>query len=235
MRRGLTLVETVLSLVIFLIVVLAGLESFGTARNVFFRLRDAQESRLAALGAIDRIKAEVLQAGRGLGALIRLGLAAGLEETAEGWAFWSAETEAAPESDLVAGQAFIPLSGFGEVAAGRRVALLGGENGEVATVREAGPAGITLASPIGRDYPAARTAVVLLRRAAVYLDEKAAVLRRKVNAAPGQPLLEDVKAFGLAFDPPQRRVTVMFRMKSPAGVCYETTIAAKNLALAGTN
>ena len=235
MRRGLTLVETVLSLALFLVVVLAGLESFGTARDVFFKLRESQESRLAALGALDKIRAEVLQAGRGLGALIRLGLAAGLEETAEGWAFWSAENEAAPEHDLEAGETFIPVSGFGEIAAGRKIAVREGENGEMAAVRDSNADGVILASPLGRDYPAARTAVVLLRRAAFFLDESAAILRRKVNASPGQPLLEEVEAFGLVFDPPRGRVSAVLRMRSPADVRYETTIAAKNLALIGTN
>jgi len=232
MRRGLTLVETVVGLAIFLVVVLAGLESFGAARSVFSRLRDAQESRLSALGALDKIKADLLQAGRGLSVFLRLGLVPSLEEAADGWAFWNAERAARSTEDLGAGQVFIAVSGMPEAAAGRKVGLSDGEKGEVATVVAASRAGITLSSPLTQDYAAGRTSIVLLRRVMISFDRAGAVLRRKVNAASSQPLLEDVANFGLAFDPSSARVEIRLEKKGKVGVRYDTAIAAKNLALA---
>jgi len=232
MRRGFTLIETIVGLAIFLVVVLAGLESFGTARGVFFRLRDAQEARLAALGALDKIKADLLQAGRGLSTFLRLGLVPSLEEAADGWAFWNAETAAFAAEDLRAGQVFIAVSGMAEAAAGRKVGFSDGGSGEIATVLESSRAGITLASPLTQDYPAERTSIVLLRRVMISFDRPGAVLRRKVNAASSQPLVEDVADFGLVFDPPSARVEIRLEMKGKVGVHYDTAIAAKNLALA---
>jgi type II secretory pathway pseudopilin PulG len=234
MRRGLTLLETILSLAIFFVVILAGLESFGTARQMFFRLREAQESRLAALGALDKIRTDVLQAGWGLSALIRLGLEAGFEEEAGGLAFWNAEKVIPLADDLKSGQSFIAVAGMAEVAAGRRIGVSDGEKGEVAAVAAASSAGLTLFPSLGRDYSAGRTTLVLLRRVMIYLDAAGRVLRRKINSASGQPLLEGVATFGLELEPASARATIRLGMDGKPEVLYATTITAKNLALART-
>jgi type II secretory pathway pseudopilin PulG len=231
-RRGFSLVESILSLALFLLFVLAGIESFGTARRVFFRLQEVQSSRMAALAALDKIKVDILQAGRGLAAPIRMGIASGAEREAGGWAFWNAEKEVRLTGELRAGQSFISVAGMGDVAAGRQVCISDEAKGEKATIADATGQGLALSSPLARDYPAGQAVLLLLRRVLIYHDCAGTVLRRKINAASGQPLLDRVSAFSLELEGSSPRAEVRIEIEGEGEVLYETTVVAKNLALA---
>jgi len=54
-EKGFSLMESTLALALFLIVVLASLEFFGFTRNLFLKLKDKEETREAALSALDKM------------------------------------------------------------------------------------------------------------------------------------------------------------------------------------
>ena len=66
--------ESILALMLFLIVVLASLEFFGFTRNLFLKLKDKEETREAALLALDKMRVDLLAGGLGLLEPIKLGL-----------------------------------------------------------------------------------------------------------------------------------------------------------------
>jgi len=228
MRRGFSLLESLISLTVFCIVILAGFESFGTARYVFFKLRDAQESRMAALAALERIRADILQAGLGLDAPLRLGLVEGIIADGDAGVFVSAETSVS----ISAGQAAVFAPNLVDFAAGRSVCVCAGAKGETAVIQGADGAGVTLSSPLAFDYPAGETRLILLRRVSIYLDAKTAVLRRKINASSAQPLLEGTASFAFEFERASSLAAVRFRLEIDREKIHEISAVAKNLALA---
>jgi len=232
MRRGFSLLESLISLTVFCIVILAGFESFGTARYVFFKLRDAQESRMAALAALERIRADILQAGLGLDAPLRLGLVEGIIADGDAGVFVSAETSVSISSGLSAGQAAVFAPNLVDFAAGRSVCVCAGAKGETAVIQGADGAGVTLSSPLAFDYPAGETRLILLRRVSIYLDAKTAVLRRKINASSAQPLLEGTASFAFEFERASSLAAVRFRLEIDREKIHEISAVAKNLALA---
>jgi type II secretory pathway pseudopilin PulG len=234
MRRGFSLLESILSLTVFLMVVLAGLESFDTARRVFFRLQENQESRMAVQAAIEKIRSEILRSGRGLAGPLRLGLVSGIEPDEDAWVFWSAETAIPLAQELGPGQAFLAVGRTEEaLSAGRMICLFDGDKGETAVIRGVDESGVFLEAPISGAYPAGRTALIVLRRVSIFLDANNKILRRKVNASSAQPLLEGVSEFSLDFGSASSRIVVRVTMEGKREIGDERTIVAKNLALAG--
>jgi hypothetical protein len=64
------------------------------------------------------------------------------------------------------------------------------------------------------------------------LDDAKGVIRRKVNASPAQPLLEDVAAFEFDYDRNANLVRLVLAMKLSEEKKYETTVFPKNIAMA---
>lgn len=73
-RDGFTLVEALIGLALSLIVIASGLEFFGLAQRAFFRLKAREEAGQAAAAALDRMRIDLLHAGRGLAAEMAAGL-----------------------------------------------------------------------------------------------------------------------------------------------------------------
>lgn len=232
MRRGFTLIESLISLVVMSILMLAAFESFGAARRVFAGLQDVQANRMSALAVLEKIRSDALVAGRGLGSAARLGLVEGIEETEDGYVWIDAEAEMSIGSDLAAGQRTIAASGAADFTAGRSVCLHDGRKGEKAVVQSADSSGLVLTSPLAFDYPGGETTILLLRSVSIYLDARSGVLRRRVNTASAQPLLEGVAGYFFKFERGTSLAVVGFRMDGDGGRTYELSMVAKNLAMA---
>lgn len=63
---GFTLIEALVGLALALFVLSAGVEFFGLALRSFHRLKTREEAGQAALAALDRMRIDLLHAGRGL-------------------------------------------------------------------------------------------------------------------------------------------------------------------------
>ena len=64
-KRGFSLIESLLALVLSLVIILAGIELFGAVRHVFFKLERYQSDRESVSAALEKIKADLQRAGQG--------------------------------------------------------------------------------------------------------------------------------------------------------------------------
>jgi type II secretory pathway pseudopilin PulG len=89
---GFTLVEALIGLALALFILAAGVEFFGQAERAFLRLRAREEAGQATLAALDRIRIDLLHAGRGLATETDEGLVEPVLADAAGLNMTSAET-----------------------------------------------------------------------------------------------------------------------------------------------
>lgn len=228
---GFTLLESLIGMLIFFLVICGSLEFFGTSARVFSRLLGRQENRQAAWAALDRIRADVREAGSGLARAIRLGVLSGFEQADDRLTLVAAEASPALDTDAAAGTMVLSVSGAAEEWAGRALCLCDRINGETAVISSAGDGRLTLAEPLRRGYRAAETSLAVLRKTGVYLDAGSNVLRRKIDASPAQPLLEDVQTLALSVDSAGGLVRARLSLISAPEEFYALQILARNTAL----
>jgi len=229
--RGFSLLESLISLLIFFLIFAGSLEFFGTVRRVFFRLQSRQENRQAAWAALDKIRTDVLAAGQGLARPMRLGLLAPVEQIDGRWVL--VRTEASPplSADPRTGWTTLAVVESDEDWAGRTVCLYDKIKGETAIIRSSENGILTLSSPLQYDYLASESAAAVLRTTAVYLDAGQNVLRRKTDSSPAQPLLEDVCSFAFFFDSGTCLAETRLSLASEPEESYALKILARNAAL----
>ena len=234
MKKGFSLLESLLGLVVFSLIILGSLEFFGTVQTVFFRLQSGQENRQAAWAALDKIRTDFVLAGQGLARPMRLGLVNGVERDGETWIL--RRTNRCPKltADPISGRTALNVTDADEDLAGRALCLFDETKGETIFIREAGNGIITLASPLQHDYRAAEATVIVLQKTSLYLEASKGVLRRKSDEASAQPLLEDVSAFELRYDPESCLAFARISLLSAPEEFYEIQFLAKNAALGKT-
>ena len=233
-RPGLTLFETLLSLVLFTGVILGGLDFYGRARRMFFRLSTGQDTSERVQSALDKIRLDVQDAGMGLIEPVRLDILRPVEATADGPVLWSAEREVSLPMGITAGTATITLAAGDGFAAGQVVCLFDKTKGELCSIRSVAAAEISLDAGPRADYAPGETTLILLHRVAFPWNVGERTLRRKVNAASAQPLLEDVVDFRLEDDAQTNLARIGIRPADDPENERVVTIYPKNAALART-
>ena len=230
-RRGFSLVECLIGLSLFFLAAAAAMEAFGTARTVFARLRSSQESRLAATAALEKIRFDLGRAGLGLAATAEAGAVEPVAVSGPVLALASAEGEFPLAGDVSAGGDFVMLEEeIEEVKPRRQVCLVGPEGAEVRTVTSAAAGGVVLDAPLERSYSAASGRLVLLETVRIFLDD-GRTLRRKVNASPAQPLLDDVSSFAPTYDPDANLAAVRLTIAIPEERTHALSLCPKNARL----
>ncbi len=232
--RGFTLVECLIGLALSLIVVTAGLGSFMRIQRDFLRLEEREVSGQAALTAVDRMRIDLLHAGLGLVEESRLGIVEPVLATETELRTVSLERTLAPAAEPGAGDTRLILVSAAGVAAGRAISLRAGTAGEVRTVVRVEGTAVVLDSPLAASYPSANATLSLLENVAFYVDARAGILRRRVNASAAQPLLEDVAAAAWSHDPETGLVRIRIELAVEGAHPHGTTVFLKNAALAKT-
>jgi Tfp pilus assembly protein PilW len=231
-RNGFTLIEALLGLALSLLVITAGLEFYVRAQKCFDRLKAREEGDQAARAALDRIRIDLLHAGRGLAREVGLGLLAAAETTAGELRLASVDRTLRLAAPASAGSPRLRLVSTADIAAGRRIALREGEAGEVRTVVRVEPGAVSLDAPLGRDYAPDAAAVSLLDIVAYYLDGTTHVLRRRANASPAQPVVESAATAAWSLDAASPLARVRLELTIEGVRPHETTVFLKNAALA---
>jgi len=231
-RKGFTLIEALLGLSLSLFIVVAGLEFYARAQGSFDRLKAREEAEQAARAALDRIRIDLLHAGRGLAPEIAMGLLEAAEATAGELRVVSADRALVLAAGAPAGALRLPLVSTVDIAAGRRIVLRDGAAGEVRTIVRVEAGAVVLDAPLGRDY-APESAIVSLLDGVVYcLDGAAHILRRRANASPAQPLVESIATAAWRLEAAAPLVHVRLEMSCEGVRPHEATVFLKNAALA---
>jgi type II secretory pathway pseudopilin PulG len=237
-KGGFTLIECLLGLALSVFVITTGFEFFARAAKAFARLKEREEAGQAALAALDRMRIDLLHAGRGLSPEIGLGLVEGAVATADELRTTSLEKELTLAAEARAGDTRISVASTADVAAGQRMTLREGTAGEVRTVVRVEAGAVLIDAPLERSYAPATAVLSLLEVVTYFLDEPAGILRRRVNASPAQPLLEGTAAAAWSLDASSHLVSVRLELDDPViadskgAHPHEATVFLKNPALA---
>jgi prepilin-type N-terminal cleavage/methylation domain-containing protein len=234
MKKGFSLLESLLGLVVFSLIILGSLEFFGTVQTVFFRLQSSQENCQAVWVALERIRTDFVLAGQGLVRPMRLGLINGVERDGETWILRRANRCPKLTADPISGRTALDVTDADGDLAGRVLCLFDEAKGETVFIRESGDGILTLSSPLQHDYRAADATVIVLQKTSLFLEASKGVLRRKNDEASAQPLLEDVHAFELRYDPASCLAFARVSLISAPEEFYEIQFLAKNAALGKT-
>ena len=230
-KSGFSLIESLLSLSLFLIILVTSLEFFVSTRNHFFDLKYEQEINLAAYATLDKIRLDLCECGRGLVAPQSDGLLEAIGVSDNILTIQSKDKAIPLENNLVAGQTFIPLTSTTGIKKGQKLCFTHQEKGEVKTITSVDKRGLTLSSSLNFSYIKDEATVILIRTISFYLEAERGILRRKVNASPPPPLLEDVVAFDVAYDAAANLISLGLILKTKEENTYEASVFSKNLAL----
>ena len=231
-EAGFSLIESLLSLFLYLIIVLSSLEFFGFTRNIFLKLKTKQEVKEAALATLDKMRFDLLKAGLGLQQPISLGVLDGITESEDTLIIISKEKTFTPLGDLAAGQTIIQFSSTSKLKKGRKVCVFDSTKGEVKSISSVDKESIVLSSPLNFSSLKEETSVFLLREVSLFLDKNKHILRRKVNTSSAQPLLEEVGLFDFHYEKATNLVRLSLSFATNKEKAYETSVFPKNIALA---
>jgi hypothetical protein len=231
-EKGISLTETLISLSLFSLVVLASLEFFIHTRNLHQKLKSQQEATAAAISAMVRMKADLLAAGAGLLEPIHLGLLEGISNDENTLTILNKEKEWVSTDDLIQGQTMINLEDAPELKGGREACIFDPLKGEMKSVFSADKKSIALSSPLSFSFRKEKTRIILIQKVSFFYDGGKNIIRRRVNSSPAQPLVEDAAAFEFEYEAETNLARFRFTLNPNKRKGYELTVYPKNIALA---
>jgi hypothetical protein len=233
-EKGLSLVESLISLSIFLAIVLASLEFFGFSRSLYLKLKTQEETGLAAFSALERMKTDLLRAGAGLLDPIHLNLVEGITKADEALIILSKEKNFPPVTNLFEGQTRIQLESTEGIKKEREICIFDSSKGELKSISSVDKKSIALSSPLGFSFLKEKTRLALLERISLFYDSEEKTIRRKVNSSPAQPLLEEAASLSFDYEKTTNIVRLRLALASRKEKIYEISVYPKNTALANS-
>ncbi len=224
--------EGLISLFLFLLIVLFSLDCFLSLKEHFAELKKSETANTAAYAALDRIRRDLFDAGLGLAQAMELQVLEGISEQQGELVVLSKEKDLLTEDVLYSGQQKILSPDTQKIKKGQLIGIISPYGGEMHSVISADQNSISIDSFLASDYLHKDTSVFLLRRISIFFDGTKGVVRRKVNASPAQPLLEDVASFEFEYSRDDNLVRLNFALKAGEEKKYETTVFPKNIAMA---
>jgi prepilin-type N-terminal cleavage/methylation domain-containing protein len=229
-KRGFSLIEILLVLGLSLLIFLAAFEFFGITRSLFFKLKDAEEDNLAIQAALDKLRIDLLRAGFGLELVIRAGVVEGIA-AGSSLVILSQEAGYFLAGACSSGETRVTLEKTSGLSAGGRVCLADEEKAERHLIATLEGNTVVLSDPLENSYDTPAAQLLLLEEVTYFLDERTAVLRRKVNASPAQPLLDNAGLFEFAYVKEDNLVRVKLADKKNMERAHELSVFPKNLGL----
>ena len=230
-EKGFSLMESLISLFLFLLVILFSFDCFNSVRIHFFELKTSEEWNTAAYAALDRMKRDLQDAGWGLTDATRQNIVSGISEEGETLILLSKEENLSLRCDLVSGQQRIEVENARLVKRGHQICIFDSFGGEMHSIASADKDSIVLMSPLTSEYMQKDTDVISLRKISLFFDDRRGVIRRKVNSSPAQPLLENVNFFGFEYMRDSNLLRVHFKLKIDEEKNHEAVVFPKNTAM----
>ena len=230
-ERGISLIEYLISMTLFLFIIMGVLEVFSLSRNHFIEIKTSQEANMAACSALDKIKADLQQCGGGFTELRFPGLAEPLSAESHILLLRRVEQRFSLALDLTAGQTRISFFDTSDFKKGKELYIADAVKGEIQIISSVKKTGIILSSSLKYSYSVDVTELHLLNNIFFYLDKNKKILRRKVNASPAQPLCEEVDSFECFYSPETNLVKIRLALSLNPEKIYEISVFPKNTAL----
>lgn len=231
-KNGFSLVETLIALGLSLLVMLAAFGFLGITKSLFSKVKEAQESRMAVQAALLKLRIDLMQAGFGLNEPLRQGVIEGISVTGTSLLILSLDGTFALHADALSGERRIPLENVSGLSPGSRVCLAEEDKAEAHTIVALDAATIVLSVPLEATYSAAAGRLLLLKEVRYFLDERSAILRRKVNSSPAQPLLDSTGLFVPFYDREANLARMSLASTANQERTYEFSVFPKNLGIA---
>lgn len=232
-KKGFSLIESLISLCLFSLILIFTVDVFSTTQSHFSQLKQEEENCMAVFSALDKMRLDIMEGGRDLITPIKLRLVEGIKVDEHSLIMLSKKTVFRPLQNLVSGQTKINSKSSSQAKKGQKICIHDGKKGEIKTISNLTSNTLILSSPLSYSYEQSETSLILLRQVSLYLDKKKNILRRKVNSAPAQPLLEEVNRFWFEYKKEKNLLSVGVSLNTDQEKKYEKTIFPKNEALAG--
>ena len=161
-EEGFSLIESLISLSLFLIILLSSLEFFASIRSHFLKLKDEQEVNEAAYSALDKMRKDILQGGSGLIVPARLGVLDGISDNNGSFIIYAQEKGVSLLTDLTPGQTRILVGSTKKIKKGRELCIFDFDKGEVKSISSVYKGSLVLSSPLDSFYLKDTASLVLL-------------------------------------------------------------------------
>jgi type II secretory pathway pseudopilin PulG len=228
--RGFSLIELLLVLGFSLLVFAAAFEFMGITQRFFFKLKDAEEDNLAIQAALGKMRIDLLRAGFGLELAVRAGAVEGIV-VGESLVILSQEAQYQLVADCSAGERRITLEKTSGLGSGDRICLADEQKAERHAIAALEGNTVVVSEPLENSYAVADARFLLLEEVTYFLDERTSILRRKVNASPAQPLLDNAGLFEFIYLKEDNLVRIRLADKNNRERAHELSIFPKNLGL----
>ena len=234
-QKGVSLIESLISMSIFCLVMLSSMEVFQSARIHFKHLKHSEETNTSAYAALDKMKRDISFAGAGLIFPMSQGWLKGVEDSGDRLIIRCSDLTLSIQNDLQAGQTWIPQASTKDLKKGQEIFVFDQYKGELNTIISVENNGIAISSPLEHSYIQEEASLLRARKIAFYMDQKKKILRRKVNASPAQPLCEDVFAFNFIYNTQNNLIDIHLCLNSNKETTYDLRIYPKNPAIPANN
>ncbi len=231
-KNGFSAIEILVSMAISSIIFLAAAEFFGLTRNLFLKLKAAEEENQSAMAALDKMKTDILRAGAGLVDIVRDKTINAITDADNTFIIYRLDQTYAIGADISAGDEQVVLNSVFGLSPGQEVCVADDEKSEVALVSAITGKTAVLSSPLEFSYLKDSGRMLALEKTILFYDSGGRLIRRKVNTSSPQPLLEDVRAFGCSYDETGNLAYLGFTLNSDQEKKYEILVFPKNVGLA---
>ena len=195
------------------------------------KIKTSQEANTAACSALDKIKTDLQQCGKGFTELSFPGIVNPLYAENNILTCRSVEKNVSLKNPLTAGQTRISLTSTVDFKKGKELYIADSIHGEIQTISSVDSTGVILSSSLINSYEADESDLYLLNKILFYLDKSKKILRRKVNSSPAQPLCEEVDSFECSYSLDTNLVKIHLSLTINPENINEISVFPKNTAL----
>ena len=234
-EKGISSIESLLSLSLSLFLIFSCLEFFSFARKAFFKLKTSEVATQSALLAGEKMKTDILCGGLGLLLPLRLGVLKGIEEVNNALVIKSIDAYLNLTSDLSPGQIDIRIESTKGLTKGTEICISDGEKCEVKSISGVSKNSILISPPLEYQFGKDETHIFSVKKISFFFDVHSQIIRRKVGNEAAQPLLEEVSSFEICFEEMAHLLSVSFTLTPEKEKRHAFTVFAKNTALASAH
>jgi type II secretory pathway pseudopilin PulG len=230
-RPGFSLLESLICMSLFLFIFMAAVQFFSMSRDQFEKLRNGHETGQAVSTALEKIRLDLQETGRGLVMPQHFDLMTCIDVDDGSLALIQRDTSYRASFNLTNGQTRVTLNRTSGLRRNHKLCFFNRVQGEIRTVLRIEGKDCILQNPIQYGYSAGDVSIIQLKEINYYLDERSHILRRKVNNAPAQPLLEDTAFFLPEYDAASNLAKIRLALIYKEEKIYALSIYPKNTSL----